>query len=214
MTNILENKEKKVPYALRMEQCRRLNVVVSYLKSRGYFKTTLEMCEQVGINRSYVSSVLTGKYSAITTAKKICKYYNMPYLDWVETGEGSSPSESFEKSVKYLGTIEEGFSIDSRFEKSTLVSMPDNLQCNYIFIFRGKMYFVEKHNDIRAIKDGSTYFIEDIENNKYIKRAYEKFERDRVLELDDIDTSIRTIKMPYCNVKYIYRVIAVLEFTR
>ena len=76
------------------------------------------------------------------------------------------------------------------------------------------MYFVEKHNDIRSIKDGSTYFIEDIENNKYVKRAYEKFERDRVLELDDIDTSIRTIKMPYCNVKYIYRVIAVLEFTR
>ena len=216
MADSLIHSNSKTSYYLRKEQCRRLNALMSYLKSSMYFKNYIELCEMTGINRSHLSSVLNGKHDAMPTARKVCDYFKLPFIDWIETGMGDSPSVSFQNTVKYIGTVNETDNLKEKLEQpSNLIVMPENLYCDAAFIFRGRMYFVNRHDDMKSIRNGSMYFIEDNDGNKYIKRVYEKYNMEtRILELDDLDSSIRTIDLQYNKTSVVLNIIAVLDFTR
>lgn len=208
---------KTIDKATRKAQTTRFNILIDYLKENNYFNTQIELSEMVGIDKTYLSSVITGKYTPIGTTIKICEHFKLPFSTWVETGEGTSPVIMFNNGTKYIGFLDENESVREKMTKPfTPVSLPDNLTCECVFIYRGKMLFVNKfQKEKKFIDAGAKYYIEMEDGTKLIKRITEIYTKDtRILTFTEPDNSIPQFDIPISKIKDVYRVIATLEFTR
>lgn len=211
MAPIKANKEE------RKKQTQRFNILLSYLKESGAYKNNIDLCEKVDINRSYLSSVITGQVSPHGVALKICEHFKLPYLTWVDTGEGNSPITQYANGARYLGHLEETESLLNKINKPfSPIVLPDNLVCECVFIYRGKMYFVNKQPQYKKFIDtGAKYYIELDDDTKLIKRITEESAKDtRILTFYEPDNSVQPFKLSIDRVTCAYRIIAVLEFTR
>lgn len=197
------------------EQNERFRLLISYMKNIGLYESNIQICEELDMNKSHFSSVVTGKVSPLGVAKKICRYYDLPFLTWIETGQGVAPLDDYVNSSKYIGNLEETDTIESKLSKSfSAIVLPKNIYCKIVFTFRGKMYFVnEWDNFSKFINAGNKYFIELDNGQKMIKRITERRENDtRLLTLIEPDNSIPPFEIPINKTSGIYNIIASLEF--
>lgn len=197
-------------------QMERFRILIAFLREGGMYENNVKLCEEVGINRSYLSTVLNGKFSPMGVAEKICKHFKLPYLTWIETGEGIGPTIQFANGARYIGFLDEQDTLEDRMNMSYKpILLPDNLHCEVVFIYRGKMYFANKYpNSNKFIDTGTKYYIELNNNQKLVKRVTEKYLRDnRILTFVEPDGSIYQFDLPIGKVKSVFKIIATLEFS-
>lgn len=199
------------------QQNERFKIFMNHLESIGLYESNIQLANEVGINRSYLSTVINGGYSPYGVASRICEHFNLPYLTWIDTGEGIAPMKQFSNGSKYIGYLDEGSEIETMLSQGfTPIVLPKNILCEIVFVYRGKMYFVNKHDTFHRITDsGIRYFIELDNGQKIIKRLSEKTVNDRrVITFIEPDNSIPNFDMQISNINSIYRIIATLEFNQ
>lgn len=198
-------------------QSERFRLLIEYLREAGLYKSAAQLCEEMDMSKSHFSSVINGRLSPIGVAEKICKHFELPFLQWVETGEGIAPLKHFINGVKYIGHLDENSFIDEYLMGNfSPIILPKNIQCDIVFVYRGKMYFVNKVDTFHRITDsGLKYFVELNSGQKVVKRIAEKTYRDtRVMTFIDPDDTISNFELPISSIHSVYRIIGTLEFSR
>lgn len=201
------------------QQLERFRILLSYMREAGLYQSNIQLCNEVGINRSHLSTTLNdkSKCSPMGIAMRVCEHYKLPYLTWIETGEGQSPVTQYENGAKYIGYLDESDTIESKLLKPfSPVVLPSNIDCDIVFVYRGKMYFVVTIDIFNKFIDtGTRYFIELDNKQKFVKRLSEQYTKEtRMISFIDPDNSHPTFELPIGKIASVYRIIATLEFNQ
>lgn len=200
-----------------LEQSKRFKTLINYIKIMGYAKDQKEISRRLSISESHFSSSLTGKHTPVYLANKICNHYKLPFADWVKNGLGKAPATMMDGGSMYLGFLDERESLSEKENTPQLsLVLPENLNCDIVFIYRGVMYFVLKQDiSEQFIDPTSSYFLETNDDRKYIGRIVERYTKDtRMLKLTDCDNNELSFDVPIDRFKKIYRIIATLRFNQ